>query len=269
MDDNQAIIQTNTMRNIIVLSILNLFFVSCKKNKVDNKSVGRNASQNSVRMFEVELNELNNQDISLIDNATELFQKYTSRTSNKNEIDSLFLPYFNIYMSGRDLLKNEGNELVEKYGFIRKSEKGKEYLTPTKSEYLEANIIGHLSQTMQDFCNQQLKEFNDKASLETIANNTLWWERFNKNNPDFFLKEMTKYHYKNWHLKNLLAGTKGAPVFTPEDSISKKALEVYSTILKNSPKTETANTLRIYLDLLKADAMLRTEEITQYINQFE
>jgi len=122
---------------------------------------------------------------------------------------------------------------------------------------------------MQKFCRQQLKEFTDNNNLQTIAQNTIWWEFFNRDHPNFFLKSMSTYHYKHWHLKHLLLGTRDINVFNDQDKLLTKTSQVYRTILNNYSSSDTANILKKYLAVLKRNDMIKNEEVKLFLKAYE
>lgn len=256
------------MKANLIISFLLILFSSCENKKKGTKSTNDREILNLVNNFESDLNNLPNETLRSLDQATQLFQDYVAKTNNQNKKDSLFQPYFNFYNLGRKLLKNESNKIIMKYGFIKYERNGKEYLLPTQSEYLENNVIQHLSKPMQKFCNQQLKEFNDNEDLKTIADNTLWWENFNAENPMFFLSEMTNYHYEKWHLKRLLSGTSTIEVFAKDGQFSENANKLFLDILANHPKTKTSKTISEYLNLLERNDMRKTDEVNVFLNRY-
>ncbi|MFK7932693.1 MAG: hypothetical protein AB8G22_04235 [Saprospiraceae bacterium] len=257
------------MKLHLTISICVLLLIACKEEKPQSTLIQiPQPIPKLVTSFESELAALDDQKIESIDLATELFQKYATQTEHLGQRDSLFMPYFNVYNYGRSLLQNEEVSTIEKYGFAF-GQNSKKSLVPHPSQYLSSNIIVHLSPEMQSFCNQQLKEFSDTPSLATIAANALWWEDFNQKYPDFFLKEMTDYHYKNWHLKNLLMGTNQVAVFSPDGKLLDKAEQVYQNVLKEHPNSQTSNVLVEYLELLQKDNLTKSEAAVEFLKQFE
>lgn len=250
-----------------ILFIVLIFFLGCKENSKEKKFDSKVLTPNLISDFESGLRNLKNKKISSLDSATLLFQKYIAKTNNLSQKDSLFQPYFNFYNLGRKLLPYERNEVIEQFGFKKVISNGIEVLIPTSSGYLETNIIHHLSEPMQKFCNQQLKEFNEVKDLATIGSHAIWWENFNTEHPDFFLKETTTYHYKNWHLRNLLSGTEQIRIFINKNQLSENALKVYNELIANNSKTKTAKIIREYLDVLKKNDFIKTKEVKNFIKE--
>ncbi|MFK7970939.1 MAG: tol-pal system YbgF family protein [Bacteroidia bacterium] len=198
--------------------------------------------------FENALANINDSTTQSLDKATALFQEYALKTENLAQRDSLFMPFFGFYNIGRTLLAEEPMDVVERYGFERVKYKGEPAIFPVPHEYWDTNILQYLSKPMQQFCNQQLSEFLAPKNLKTMAANTIWWENFNKQHPEFFLKEMTTYHYKDWHLKNLLEGTEFVSILDKENKLKEEARSVFQRVLEEHPESETAKAIRERLD---------------------
>ncbi len=258
-----------TMKPNILLLFVIVLFANCqtKLAKVENKKHDPQEQQQLVLNLEDELNALNKSEINSLDQATAIFQKYANKTSDVNDKDALFQPYFMFYNAGRKLLINKDAKLIASYGFTKKEADGKASLTPTNNEYWENNITKHFSEPMKQFCHQQLKEFDDGKDLETVAINAIWWEKFNERNPSFHLKEMTDYHYKYWHLKNLLLGKGAIIVFTKENQLSEEATSVYEYIISEHPQTATAKIVKNYLALLKKNNMQKTPDAIRFFEK--
>jgi len=251
--------------------LIALFCIFCQNPNPDTASISPSTStpnDDLATLFETELNQLNPNEISALDLATSLFKKYVQKTQDLEERDKFFIPYFNFYNNGSKLRLNQGQDIIHQYGFRKVTNEEKSYLVPTESSYLKDNIIQHLSKPMQTFCVQQLKEFESPKDLETIAKRTLWWGNFNQENPNFLLKEMADYHYNNWHLKQLLSGTKNIAVFEKNDKLASEALTLYQKLLKQNPNSNTAKTIATYLDLLKENNWSKTKEIENYLEKF-
>lgn len=229
------------------------------------KITGQDTTDGSIlATFEKMLDQLEKDKLSSLDKATDLFKEHALATDNLAGRDSLFMPYFTFYNLGRTLLLDQPQDSLSKYGFRKEVRTSKTILTPTTSSYLTNRIIPYLSEPMQSFCNQQLKEFDGYATLATIAQNTLWWEHFNQHNPDFLLKEMTVYHYKEWHLKNLLKGTRSVLVFDSNAMLTNEALLIYQKTIDTYPKSKTVAILIEYLSLLKQHGLQRTKEVAAF-----
>ncbi len=255
------------MKASLLLSLSLILFAACNPATKEAPS-DPILIPNLIKNFENQLSTLDTKEISSLDQATKLFQDHVVQTNNLSQRDSLFPPYFNFYNLGRNLLIGESDATINQYGFSKHQRNAKEFLLPSSPGYLEKNVIHYFSPPMQKFCKQQLKEFNDVQSLNTFARNAIWWETFNQENPDFFLKPMTSYHYKNWHLKNLLAGTNTIKVFTQENLLSEEANKTYQTLLKDHANSQTANTVRTYLELLNKNNKTKTPEVVDFLNQF-
>ncbi|WP_282043138.1 hypothetical protein [Winogradskyella flava] len=252
-----------------IFLMLILIVIGCNRSSNTKNTKNQLRYINFIPNFEKELSELKSDEISTLNKATDLFKDYISKSHNNSQKDSLFMPYFNHYNLGRVLLKNEAENIINNYGFKKIQKEEKEYLVPVQSDYLEANVITYLSEPMKKFCRQQLKEFNDSEDLETIASNALWWEKFNAENPNFFLKEMTNYHYKNWHLKNLISGTRTVKVFRENDKLTDQAETVYLRIVANNPESDTAKIIKEYLVLLEKNNMTRSGGVQEFINNYK
>ena len=142
----------------------------------------------------------------------------------------------------------------------------KKPLIPSNSDYLSDNVLLYLSKPMQAFCEQQLKEFEDPNTLKEIAHHTIWWENFNSKNPTFFLNEMTNYHYKEWHLKNLILGSVFISVFDDKNIVTQSSLNTYKEVVLEYPNSSTSKIIERYLVLLGKNNFKRSQEIDQFFN---
>lgn len=242
--------------NSIVTSILLLLF-SCGETHQHQETV---QERSLVTAFQTELDRLDHSAINSIDSATYLFQEFAKSSNFSKQRDSLFFPYFAYYNIGCELLLYEDTSLIEKYGFRKKSKDGKSFLDPSYSSYLNENIIQYLSKPMQEFCHQQLREFDDSTDIKTIARNALWWEEFNRQNPEFYLKEMAVYHYKNWHLSNLLKGTRDQMIFDEGGVLLEEVSEVYHEIITDHSESVTAKSVVEFLSILEKNGFQKTTE---------
>ncbi len=237
--------------------------MGCQVKKPVSQIIHVKSYPNLIKDFENELNLLKKENIESIDSATVLFNRYRIKTEDINQVDSLFQPYFSVYNIGNQLLIGKPDSLVHRLGFkiIKRGED--ELIMPDNSEYLKENIIRYLSKPMQLFTTQQLKEFGP-ITLSQRIEYTLWWENFNKNNPNFFLIEMADYHYKFWHLKKLIY-----KAFNKEGVLDKDIIIEYQRIIKEYPESYTTQTINDYLLLIEQCDGGKNREITEFCKQFK
>ena len=107
---------------------------------------------------------------------------------------------------GIEVLKSVDDGTVEKYGFVKKQGNDYIYFSPNPDGYLMKNIVCHLSKPFIEYTTKNLGEYSDAKTMESSAKNTIWWEQFIQKYPNFPLMDITSYHYKKWHFKNLLIG---------------------------------------------------------------
>lgn len=266
------------MNNIIsfwILVAIMSVVPSCKNEPIESipSISGKNSPSSRpvpglVFDFQRALSNLDVDEVNSIGVSTDLFKEFVGRTKHVPQKDSLFMPFFQSYNMGRSLLVGKDKEMISSYGFITKGIDGVVHILPSKSEYLQTNVIHHFSPHMQQFCNQQLQEFEEDPNLDIMLHNTLWWEKFLKNNPGFFLERMTRFHYKNWHLKNLLTGTRLVEVFTEDGIFKDEAKSAYQKFIDNNKDSEISEVLSSYLDVLSTNNMKRVGEVEKFIAQF-
>ncbi|MGH1364583.1 MAG: hypothetical protein ACRBF0_13565 [Calditrichia bacterium] len=255
----------------LICLALFLFAVSisgCNSGETEKQSTNEEPAP-LVELFEADLAKLDKTALQSLDKATNLFKGYQSKIENQEKGDLLFQPYFNFYNSGRNILVAKSDSLVAAYGFSRKVNDAKEFIVPTYNAYWKINILPYLSSAMKDFTTQQLIEFDDPGTLESRAKYAIWWEQFNRGNPDFFMAGMSQYHYTYWHVNKLLNGTRRANVFNGKGVLIAKAKSVYQSVIDEYPESGTAGILKEYLALLEQTKGKKTAEVEDFLKQYK
>ncbi len=247
------------------LPILLLLLCACKEEAGRQMVDKGKAAANMVQSFEADLAQLDRTKLTSIDSATHLFRHYAQLSTNGAQIDSFFMPFFDLYNIGRDLLKEAPSEVIASYGFDEITKGDESSILPVRSTYLDTNVIRFPTRPTQKFSSCILQEFEEQVDLKYFARSSIWWEEFNRAHPDFFLSEMTTYHYKQWHLRNLLAGMDDAIVFDTNGQLSPGVMNLYEEVIRNHQGSETAEVLASYLEVLKKGNMRKTEEVDGFL----
>ncbi|MFH0735631.1 MAG: hypothetical protein V1773_14555 [bacterium] len=102
--------------------------------------------------------------------------------------------------------------------------------------------------------------------LTDAAKRLVVWENIsNSALPIYFIKQAND-NYKNY-LNALIAGIDNTPAFNPSTNrLNKKFETVYKGIIKNYKGTESAAKIKLYLELLKKNKFIKTQEIEIFIN---
>lgn len=247
-----------------------LLFISGCSHSIDHKTNLPPSFESGITVpYQTELDSLSKNSLATIDTAVYIFEKYAAWAKNDSQRDSLFQPFFAIYMVvGNQHLSIQDSISLNQYGFKTIiSASGKKSIVPYSSEYMNRHILVHLSPVMQKFCKQQLNEFDSNHTLKEIGKNTIWWENFIREHPNFFMKEMVDFHYEKWHLKNLMNGTKKTAVFDGENKLTDEARMVYENIIEKNRESDTAEKLMAYLGLLESNSFVKNSAVEAYLGR--
>lgn len=122
---------------------------------------------------------------------------------------------------------------------------------------------------MRDYINQRTNEQNNPMfddggviiPLEMVAEQAVFWEKFNRANPWFPLREETKSS-EEWMQLVLVNGADNTPVFDYEtDEIDEEFKNVWDYILKKHPDTDLAKSVKQMSDLCAAEQWKRTQKV--------
>ena len=128
---------------------------------------------------------------------------------------------------------------------------------------------------MRDYINQRTNEQNNPmyddggviVPLEMVAEQAVFWEKFNRTNPWFPLREETK-HSEEWLELVLVNGSDNTPAFSYEtDQIDEEFKNVWTYIQQKHPDTELAKTVKQMADLCAADNWKRTKKVEAFQEQ--
>lgn len=217
------------------------------------------------------------QDKQTCDSAYYLFDKFYSEVDDKiNELhsndttnyDSLVLSFDqgqNIKLSKK--LKDY-NDKLEQNGFYIAMTEGFTYIRKDR-DFVKKNFYNLLSPLVIKYLDQLNKE-NKEGYWEDggliiepmiLIDRIIWWEVFNKENPDFLFKILPS-ELQRIYTETLITGEDNTPLYYDEggplDTYYKTA---YEYLLNKYPKTETAKRLRPYYShLVKLD----TAEINKF-----
>ncbi|NOT75749.1 MAG: hypothetical protein HOP08_12555 [Cyclobacteriaceae bacterium] len=200
---------------------------------------------------------------AMCDSAYYLFEKFYSGVDDKiNEqsydgFDSLFLGSSN---GEKIKLSKRITDFDNKYrsnGFQPAWTEGIVYLTKDR-EYVKQNFYQQLTPLMIEYLDQLNKEnqqgFQEDGGIiieyNTLVDRTVWWERFNKNNPTFIFKQ-TPSDKQKIYTWTLITGADNTPIFqSPNGGFSEDFKGAYDYMFVKYPDSETATLLRPYYSYL-------------------
>lgn len=125
---------------------------------------------------------------------------------------------------------------------------------------------------MTDYIRQRTAEQNNPMfddggiiiTLEEVADQAAFWEKFNRANPWFPLREETR-HSEGWMRLVLTNGSDNTPSFSYEtDEIDGEFKNVWAYIQQKYPGTELAKTVKQMADLCAAENWKRTKKVEEY-----
>lgn len=101
-------------------------------------------------------------------------------------------------------------------------------------------------------------------TLEEVADQAAFWEKFNRDNPWFPLREETR-HSEGWMRLVLTNGSDNTPSFSYEtDEIDGEFKNVWAYIQQKYPGTELAKTVKQMADLCAAENWKRTKKVEEF-----
>lgn len=136
-------------------------------------------------------------------------------------------------------------------------------------------FAGKTTPGMAAYINQRTEEqnkpmFDDGGviiPLEKVADQAVFWEKFNRDNPWFPLREETQ-HSETWMRLVLLNGSDNTPAFNYEtDEIDEEFKNVWAYIQQKYPGTELAKAVKQMADLCAAENWKRTQKVEAYRNK--
>ncbi len=142
---------------------------------------------------------------------------------------------------------------------------------------LKNKFATKLSSTTQSYVNQTIVENDNPAfedggfiiPIDEIGNRAIFWEEFNKANPNYFQNEWAKSNQRNL-TNDLIMGANNTPAFDYETQKMNEEFEKAITkIIKNHPNTQTANKLGEFYELVKKEGKKRTPAIEAYLKKLE
>jgi hypothetical protein len=129
-------------------------------------------------------------------------------------------------------------------------------------DYIQKHFYPYLTPLMISYLTQLNKEnkegFWEDGGLvvqpETLIDRIIWWEKFNKSNPDFIYKEVPRDRQRIY-TSSLITGEDNTPLFyETAQSLDGYYKTAYDYLFKTYPETETARLLRPYYSaLIKLD----------------
>ncbi len=214
--------------------------------------------------YRSDLTSILERELEQIDVATLEFINGSSRLDKKVN-DSIFFPsYWTVYTdmvfksfdytdaAAKELLKDKNK--FRAYGFEIKPPQNGLRINLVDSAFLVETIYPFLTNTMKVFINQNIKEFSLPDSDPTeVLQCAIFWESFCVQNPNFMLIETATYHYRQWHLKNLLLGTKDSPSYDENGRIKRIYLDTFLKLIKDFPSSKTALIVKELLVVLEAN----------------
>jgi len=161
------------------------------------------------------------------------------------------------------LLKENGFRLDEGEGMV---------FPVADRRKLQAFFGSKTTPAMKSFVDQRTAEQIEKPwddggiiiPLEKLADRAAFWEKFNRENPSFPLREETR-ESERWMRLVLVNGSDNTPVFQYEtQAISDDFKKVWNYILHQYPGTELAKTVREITDLCAAEGWKRTKKVEDW-----
>jgi hypothetical protein len=143
--------------------------------------------------------------------------------------------------------------------------------------FLKNKLGSKLSPVSQSYVNQTIVENDNPAfedggfiiPIDEIGNRAIFWEEFNKTNPDYFQNEWAKANQRNL-TNDLIMGANNTPAFDYETQKMNEEFEKAITkVIKDHPNTQTANKLSEFYELVKKEGKKRTPVIEAYIKKLD
>lgn len=130
-------------------------------------------------------------------------------------------------------------------------------------------FLSKVTPAMRAYLEQQLKEQNQQAfddggiivSLEILADRAAFWEKFNKENPNFALSDRT-IESQRWLELVMTNGSDNSPVFDFEtQAVRPDFPKVWAYIQERYPNTDLAQQVKTFSALVAAEGNKRTAKV--------
>jgi hypothetical protein len=130
-------------------------------------------------------------------------------------------------------------------------------LSPAMKAYLEQTLL-----------EERMAAYSDGGiviSLEELADRAAFWEAFNRDNPDFPLREET-LEMSRWTGYSLIAGADNTPSYDFETKdILPEYRDAWAYTLKRYPGTQLAAKVKAFQELCAAQGWKRTQAVDDYL----
>lgn len=148
-------------------------------------------------------------------------------------------------------------------------EKSPTFLIETFNEFLSSSMKSYLKQ----YCDELEAPFMEDGGIiinfTTFRQRVLFWDNFDKQNPNFPLPNYPKNQFE-FYLYHLLSGADNTPAFDWNSKIILESyLKVYNEIIQENPNTRTAHILKDYTKILKLNAYKKNDELMNFMNKFD
>ena len=237
---------------------------SCKETKSAILTID---CKDQVKDYEAYLTGLDKGYVYSLDSAMIWFRQGFLQCRDMEKQDSMFMPFFALYNEVGDSMVSEKDARIELYGYTIDSTGQTWVGQPSESTFLKDSIIAYLSVPMRSFCIQNLKEYDDELSFQSIMRNTLWWDKFKKDHEGFFLMDMVDYHYEQWHLRHLISGYKSIKVLDEKNVLLESVEKKYREIIKHNSSSSTAKILTDLLSRIEKNGMKYPENIPRFVDE--
>ena len=199
------------------------------------------------------------------------YNTHIYQLENYDEIETIIYSDKNLHTKAA----KEFEKYVRENGFVIQSpegmifiEKDPAFLTQTFNEYLSENMRMFLRQYSSEINEPFGEDGGIKISFELFGKRTLFWEQFERKNPDFILPDYAKNKY-DFYLYHLMSGMDNTPSFDWETKrLSNDYKESYETIINEFPNSKTSRILTEFLDILKQNDFLNTIEVQGFIKKY-
>lgn len=263
------------MKHLYLILLLALTLIACEETQ---KPPVETPKVDPVPIFVNALNQLDKSNLASINEATALFDSLRKQLPNSAIADTLFYPHYWVFYNeaGEQAIKNFYNnsnnhleatkETAEEFGFLVRDNEGGIQVSPASKQYLKAKVIPYLSEPLAKFVRQQLNEFTrNNPNIAQIGMNTLFWEKFAKQYPNFHLSGYANQHFRNYHLPQLLIGNEAYPAFGENDKFNADFPVVYGQIILKEGESMVTPILEKYLKVLKDNKYERTAAVDTFL----
>lgn len=169
--------------------------------------------------------------------------------------------------------KNPSTRIFQENGFRLETAEGMVFPVPDPVR-LHDFFAPKVTPSMKRYLDQKLIESNEQAwndggiilPLDQLAERSIFWETFNRDNPGFLLSQETA-DSERWLRNSLLIGSDNTPAFTYENmQVDSEYQKIWKTILEKYPGTKLAEEVKKFSDLVAAEGNKRTEKVEKYIS---